>query len=79
MTLRLSLPGYALSAPRADGRVELSVPGFQVTGTPGRPLLPYAQTLVALPPGGGATACGCSTRAPRRRGRACGSRWAART
>ena len=55
VTLRLSLPGYALSAPRADGRVELSVPGFQVTGTAGRPLVPYAQALVALPPGGGAT------------------------
>jgi hypothetical protein len=56
VTLRLSLPAYRLSAPSAGGRTELSVPGFQVTGLPGRPNLPYAQTLVALPPGAGATA-----------------------
>ena len=36
VTLRLSLPGYDLSAPGRDGRVELSVPGFAVTGLPGR-------------------------------------------
>ena len=55
VTLRLSLPGYALSTPNADGRTELSVPGFAVTGVPGRAHLPYAQALVALPPGAGAT------------------------
>lgn len=54
VTLRLSLPGYQLSAPFADGRVELSVSGYAVTSLPGRPDLPYAQTLVALPPGAGA-------------------------
>jgi hypothetical protein len=51
VTLRLSLPGYRISPPRPDGRVELRVPGYAVTSLPGRPLLPYAQTLVALPPG----------------------------
>ncbi len=56
VTLQLSLPGYRLSAPLADGRVELSVPGYAVTSLPGRPHLPYAQTLVALPPGAGALA-----------------------
>ncbi len=56
LTLRLSLPAYTLSGPGADGRVELGVPGFQVTSLPGRAHLPYAQTLVALPPGAGATA-----------------------
>jgi hypothetical protein len=56
VTLRLSLPGYQLSAPLPDGRVELSVPGYAVTGLPGRPHLPYAQTLLALPPGAGAQA-----------------------
>jgi hypothetical protein len=56
VTLRLSLPGYQLSAPLSDGRVELIVPGFAVTSLPGRPHLPYAQTLVALPPGARATA-----------------------
>lgn len=55
LTLRLSLPGYTLSAPLPDGRTELSVPGLQVTGVPGRAHLPYAQVLLALPPGGGAT------------------------
>jgi len=54
VTLRLSLPGYRLSAPLPDGRVELIVPGYAVTSLPGRPHLPYAQTLVALPPGAGA-------------------------
>ena len=51
VSLRLSLPDYRLSAPRPDGRVELGVAGFSVTNLPGRPLLPYAQTLLALPPG----------------------------
>lgn len=54
VTLRLSLPGYQLSAPLLDGRVELNVPGYALTSLPGRPHLPYAQTLVALPPGAGA-------------------------
>jgi len=56
VTLRLSLPGYRLLAPLPDGRVELSVPGYAVTSLPGRPHLPYAQTLVALPPGAGVRA-----------------------
>jgi hypothetical protein len=56
VTLRLSFPGYRLSAPLPDGRVELSVPGYAVTSLPGRPHLPYAQTLVALPPGAGVLA-----------------------
>jgi hypothetical protein len=56
VTLRLNLPGYQLSAPLFDGRVELNVSGYVVTSLPGRPHLPYAQTLVALPPGAGATA-----------------------
>ena len=56
VTLRLSLPGYRFSAPLPDGRVELMVPGYAVTSLPGRPQLPYAQTLVALPSGAGALA-----------------------
>jgi hypothetical protein len=36
--------------------VELSVPEYSVTSLPGRPLLPYAQALVALPPGAGVVA-----------------------
>ena len=74
ITLRLSLPGYRFSVPLPDGRVELSVPGYAVTSLPGRPHLPYAQTLVALPPGAGVLARvvelgegRCAT--------ACGSRW----
>ena len=56
ITLRLSFPGYQLSTPLPDGRVELSVPGYAVTSLPGRPHLPYAQALVALPPGAAALA-----------------------
>ena len=56
VTLRLGLPAYRLTEPSPDGRVELVVPGFSVTSLPGRPLLPYAQTLVALPPGATAVA-----------------------
>ncbi len=56
VTLRLELPGYRLSPPLPDGRVELSVSGYAVTSLEGRPHLPYAQALVALPPGAGATA-----------------------
>jgi hypothetical protein len=51
VTLRLSLPSFSFTDPGSDGRSELAVPGFQVTGTTGRANLPYAQTLVALPPG----------------------------
>ena len=54
VTLRLSLPAYRLSPPSSDGRVELIVPGYAVTNLPGRAHLPYAQTLVALPPGAAA-------------------------
>jgi hypothetical protein len=54
ITLRLNLPGYQFSTPLPDGRVELRVTGYSVTSLPGRPHLPYAQTLVALPPGAGA-------------------------
>jgi len=56
VTLQLNLAGYELSSPLPDGRVELRVPGFYATGIPGRPLLPFAQVLVALPPGAGAMA-----------------------
>ncbi len=56
VTLRLSLPGYQLLDSLPDGRVELSVPGYAVTSLPGRAHLPYAQTLVALPPGAGVLA-----------------------
>jgi hypothetical protein len=56
VTLRLSLPAWRLSDPLPDGRVELVVRDFSVTNLPGRPHLPYAQALVALPPGAAAVA-----------------------
>src|SRR5262249_53152630 len=35
----------------SDGRGRLTVQGFDRTDAPGRPGLPYASTLIALPPG----------------------------
>ena len=62
VTLRLSLPDWRLGALRPDPlsggapRAEIVVPGFAVTGVPGRALVPFAQALIALPPGAGAAA-----------------------
>jgi Peptidase family C25/Propeptide_C25 len=57
VTLRLTVSGERVapeSDPRAayqSGRSRITARGLGITDVPGRPLLPYASTLVALPPG----------------------------
>jgi hypothetical protein len=50
VTLKLTVPGYRL-APGDDGRAMLVVPGLYQDAIPGRPRLPEARALLALPPG----------------------------
>ena len=56
VTLELTVPAYRLGPPREDGRSELIVPGLHSRDIPGRPLVPVANVLVALPPGASARA-----------------------
>jgi hypothetical protein len=51
VTLELTLAGWELGAPRADGRSLLTAAGLTAHALPGRPVLPSATALVALPPG----------------------------
>jgi hypothetical protein len=51
VTLELALPAFDLSLPGPDGRSELRATGLDVMDVPGRPLLPFAGALIALPPG----------------------------
>ena len=55
VTLQVNVPDYRVHA-LADGRNAISVPGYGITSAPGRPQLPYARTLVAVPPGARAVA-----------------------
>src|SRR5262245_27244455 len=50
-TLELAVPADALSPANEDGRSSLTAGGLTSHGLPGRPILPSATTLVALPPG----------------------------
>ncbi|HET7226225.1 MAG TPA: C25 family cysteine peptidase [Candidatus Eisenbacteria bacterium] len=56
VTLRLDLPAFALGAPGADGRATLELTGWKVYADPGRPLLPFAQAILAIPQGASARA-----------------------
>ena len=51
VTLRLEVPLFMLSAPDGAGRSTLSCPGLPAAGDSGRPALPLAAALLALPPG----------------------------
>ena len=51
VTLELALPTYTVGPPGEDGRSRLTAPGLAAGTPPGRPALPAATTLVALPPG----------------------------
>lgn len=51
VTLRIELPEPRPARPAPDGRVRIVVPGFDLTAEQGRPRLPFATALVALPPG----------------------------
>src|SRR4051794_21229042 len=51
VTLRLDLPAVSVVPGSAAGRSRLALAGLSRTDVPGRPLLPFASTLVALPPG----------------------------
>jgi hypothetical protein len=56
VTLRLDVPDVQVSKPGPDGRSQLSALGLDAVGEPGRPALPQASTLVALPQGARAVA-----------------------
>ena len=51
VTLELTLPHYTVGPAGMDGRSRLTAPGLTANTLPGRPVLPAATTLVALPPG----------------------------
>ena len=55
LTLRVQVPAWSLS-PGAGGRSMLVARGLEMSGIPGRPFLPYAAALVAIPPSGSAVA-----------------------
>ncbi len=56
VTLQLTVPAVEFRPGGADGRLELVVPGLYAYDIPGRPRLPFASALVALPPGARAVA-----------------------
>ncbi len=56
VTLRLEAPAPEFSNADGDGRSSVTISGLEPAGEPGRPSLPLAATLVALPPGAGAVA-----------------------
>ena len=51
VTLELAIAGYRVGPAGPDGRALLDAPGLTAHALPGRPVLPSATTLVALPPG----------------------------
>jgi len=51
VTLRLDLDQWRIAPPGSDGRSEVSARGLRLLDTPGRPQLPYANALIAVPPG----------------------------
>src|SRR5262245_50893381 len=51
ITLELALPSYSVGPAGEDGRSRLTAPGLTSQASPGRPVLPSATALVALPPG----------------------------
>ena len=56
VTFRLDAPAPEFSIADSTGRSTVSIQGLEPAGAPGRPSLPLAATLVALPPGAGAAA-----------------------
>jgi hypothetical protein len=56
VTLRFDLTSYELRVPLRDGRSDVVARGLQMLDTPGRPQLPMASALIALPPGARASA-----------------------
>ncbi len=51
VTLELALPGFTIGPAGPDGRSLLTAPGLAAQTSTGRPVLPSATTLVALPSG----------------------------
>ncbi len=56
VTLRLEVPAYQLGPPGGEGRAACTAPGLALLDQPGRPQLPFASVLIALPPGARAQA-----------------------
>lgn len=51
ITVRVEVPALEWGAAGPDGRVRVSAAGLDAAGDPGRPSLPIAAGLIALPPG----------------------------
>ncbi|HYM80981.1 MAG TPA: C25 family cysteine peptidase [Candidatus Limnocylindria bacterium] len=56
VVLRLTIPEYDVQPSAAEGRVEVRAPGLRLLDRPGRPRLPFASALLAVPPGATVTA-----------------------
>jgi hypothetical protein len=56
VTLRLSVDAWELGPVGDDGRREILTPRLDLFDEPGRPKLPYATALIAVPPGAKAVA-----------------------
>src|SRR5207244_3958889 len=74
VTLRLSVGRYDLGPPGQEGRRQIVIPRLYLLDVPGRPRLPYATALIALPPGANAVAT-VSGEGPEEVVEASGSRW----
>ncbi len=55
VTFEVTVPAWSANTPAPLRGVWVEAPGFHVTGEPGRPQLPAASALFALPPGARAT------------------------
>jgi hypothetical protein len=55
VTLRLDVGPWTLGSPGEDGRRDISVPPLDILDMPGRPRLPFATAMIALPAGAGAS------------------------
>lgn len=51
VTLELTFADYQVAPPGQDGRSRLTAPGLAAYALPGRPVLPSATALIAMPPG----------------------------
>ncbi|MGH3056212.1 MAG: C25 family peptidase propeptide domain-containing protein, partial [Gaiellaceae bacterium] len=68
VTLRLDLDQWDVGPAGTDGRSQVTARGLRMLDQPGRPQLPYANALIALPPGARVTVTLLSTTPETREG-----------
>lgn len=56
VTFDVRLDRFELSAPGPNGRVRAIAPGFSLSTDPGRAMIPFSTSLIAVPPGARVTA-----------------------